>query len=98
MTNGERLQEMLGFDPVGKAGLTQDLFSEVVKEIQEERTKEAKAKAKEYLIKAMQLREQMEKAKRDFDTQYKKFEKELGKVLNQIQGILTGKEEGEEVG
>jgi len=88
---GERLQELLGFDAAKKGTLTSELFGEVVKEIQEERQKEAKARAKEHLVKAMQLREQMEKARKDFEGQYKKFEKELGNILNQIQGILTGK-------
>jgi hypothetical protein len=48
----------------------------------------------------MQLREQMVKVKREFENQYNKMEKDLGKMLNQIQGILSGKppeEEKEEV-
>lgn len=95
-TSGMKLQELLGFDPIKKGTLTSELFSEVVKEIQEERLKEAKVRAKEHLVKAIGLREQMEKARRDFANQEKKFEKELGKVLNQIQGILSGKNPDEE--
>lgn len=90
-TSADRLQDLLGFDAAKKGTLTSELFSEVVKEIQEERSKEAKVRAKEHLLKAMGLREQMDKAKKDFDSQYKKFEKELGKILNQIQSILSGK-------
>jgi CRISPR/Cas system CSM-associated protein Csm2 small subunit len=90
-TNSDKLQELLTFDAAKKHNLTQELMSEVVKEITEERVKEAKTRAKEQLVKAMQLREQMAKAKRDFDNQYQKMEKELGKIMNQIQGILTGK-------
>jgi hypothetical protein len=82
----DRLQELLGFDAAKRGTLTSELFGEVVKEIQEERAKEAKSRAKEHLVKAMQLREQMEKARKDFENQYKKFEKELGSVLNQVQG------------
>lgn len=90
-TNADRLQELLTFDAAKKQNLTQELMSEVVKEITEERVKEAKSRAKEQLVKAMQLREQMAKAKRDFDNQHQKMEKELGKIMNQIQGILTGR-------
>lgn len=95
-SSGTKLQELLGFDPTKKGTLTADLFSEVVKEIADERHKEAKARAKEHLVKAIQLREQMAKARKDFDAQDKKFEKELGKALNQIQGILSGKNPDEE--
>lgn len=95
-SSGTKLQELLGFDPAKKGTLTADLFSEVVKEIADERHKEAKARAKEHLVKAIQLREQMAKARKDFDAQDKKFEKELGKALNQIDGILSGKSPDEE--
>lgn len=89
--NSEKLTEMLEFDAAKRPTLTQELFGEVVKEIREERVKDAKVKAKEQLVKAMQLREQMSKAEKDFNSQKQKMEKELGKVLNQIQGILSGK-------
>jgi hypothetical protein len=82
---------MLKFDAAKRPTLTQELFGEVVKEIQEERAKDAKAKAKEQLVKAMQIREHMAKAEKDFSSQKQKMEKELGKILNQIQGILSGK-------
>jgi len=90
-SNAEKLTTLLDFDPAKRPTLTQELFGEVVKEIKEERAKEAKTKAKEQLVKAMQLREQMAKADKDFNGQKQKMEKELGKVLNQIQGILSGK-------
>ena len=95
-TSSDKLQELLGFDAAKKGTLTSELFGEVVKEIQEERAKKAKEQAKEHLVKAMALREQMEKARKDFEGQAKKFDKELGKVLNQIQGILTGRNPDEE--
>lgn len=90
LSSGAKLQELLGFDPTKRGTLSANLFSEVVKEIADERHKEAKARAKEHLVKAIQLREQMAKARKDFDAQDKKFEKELGRVLSQIQGILSG--------
>lgn len=91
MNSVEKLSDLLTFDPAKRSTLTQELFGEVVAEIKEERAKEAKIKAKEQLIKAMQLREQMAKAEKEFNNQKQKMEKELGKVLGQIQGILSGK-------
>lgn len=93
-----KLEGLLGFDPTKRETLTQELFKEVVQEISKERTDKAKAQAKEHLTKAIQLREGMVKARRDFDREDKKFEKELGKVMNQIQGVLTGQEPHEEGG
>lgn len=95
--SAEKLEGLLGFDPTKRGTLTQELFKEVVQEISKERTDKAKAQAKEHLTKAIQLREGMVKAEKDFNKEKQKFEKELGKVMNQIQGILTGKEPQEEV-
>lgn len=91
LTNADKLATLLEFDAAKHPTLTQELFGEVVKEIREERVKGAKIKAKEQLVKAMQLREQMSKAVKDFNGQQQKMERELGKILNQIQGILNGK-------
>lgn len=68
-TNSDKLAEMLEFDAAKRPTLTQELFGEVVKEIKEERAKDAKVKAKEQLVKAMQLREQMAKTAKDFNGQ-----------------------------
>lgn len=89
--NSDKLATMLAFDAAKSPTLTQALFGEVVKEIQEERAKDAKSKAKEQLVKAMQIREQMVKASKEFGNQQQRMEKELGKVLNQIQGVLSGR-------
>lgn len=96
-TNSDKLFDILKFDASKKgSSITNDVFQEVVKEITDERMKEAKVKAKEHLLKAMQLREQMERARKDFDALYKKSEKELGKVLNQVESMLSGKPVEEE--
>jgi len=91
----DKLSNMLGFDPAKKVSITKDAFADVVKEIQEERMTEVKLRAKEQLVKAMQLREQMHKVDRDYQNQKKKFEKDLGKILNQITGALSGKSQEE---
>jgi len=103
--SAEKLEGLLGFDPAKRGTL--ELFKEVVQEISKERTDKAKAQdeaarwlnrqaAKEHLTKAISLREGMVKAEKDFNKEKQKFEKELGKVMNQIQGILPGKEPQEE--
>lgn len=87
-----RLTTLIGFDPTKATRLTTDLFASVVKEITDERTGVAKTKAKELLTKAIELRAQAAKARKDFDTQMKKFDKELGGVIGQIQQMLDGRE------
>lgn len=94
--NSEKLADLLKFDAAKRHPLTNELFGEVVKEITEERVKASKVQAKEALTKAMDLRAQMHKAQKDFSNQQAKFEKELGKILNQVQGMLSGKEADEE--
>lgn len=86
----EKLAELLGFDPTKKQSLPGDVLKDLLGEIQDERIKEVKTKAKEHLIKAITLREQMEKARRDFDGQYRKFSKELGGILSQLDGLVKG--------
>jgi hypothetical protein len=88
--SAERLQEMLGFDAARKGNLSQEVLGEALKEIQEERAKEGKVKAKEQLVKAMQIREQMDKASKEFNKQQQKMDKELCKILSQIEGNLRG--------
>jgi hypothetical protein len=95
-TNADKLTDMLKFDAAKRPTLTQDVFADVVKEITEERVKAVKSQAKDQLVKAMGIQEQMSKAKKEFESQHKKMEKELGKILNQIQSILSGKEPEEE--
>lgn len=80
----DKLHAMLGYDPSKHGSADKDMLAEVLKEIQSERSTAIKAKAKEQLQKAIDLRGQMEKLKREFNTQYSKFEKELGKILSQI--------------
>lgn len=86
----ERLTSMVGFDPAGSPKLTDDIFKEVMKDINEERAEKAKAKAKGLLEQAFALREQMAKARRDFEGQEKKFNKELNKLLNRLESELRG--------
>ena len=93
-----KLTELLGFDPGKKDQITSEAFKEVVAEIQAERQKTIKEKAKTQLVRAMEMRDQKEKTDREYAAQSKKWDKEMGKLLKGIESMLTGKpieEEGE---
>lgn len=91
MSSQEQLVGLLGFDPL-KETITKDVLQEAMKELQEEKTKNAKVKSKELLSKAVELHDQMTRAKREFDGKQKKFEKELGKLVRRISAYANGQE------
>lgn len=88
--NIDKLKGILGFDPGAKPSLSGNLFKEVVEEITQERTKTAKAQAKELLVQAMALQEKWGKASAAFKTEEAKFEKELGTLLKKVNSQLEG--------
>jgi hypothetical protein len=91
-----KLQDLLGFDPGKKDNITTDAFKEVVAEIQAERQKAIKEKAKAQLLRAMELRDQKDKSDREYAAASKKWDKEMGKTLRGIEAMLTGKPVEEE--
>lgn len=91
----EKLTELLGFDPNKRPSLGQKggkLFTEALADIVKERDEKAKAAATELFRKAIQLSDERNKARKAFQQADQKFEKELGKVLNQIQSLVNGTE------
>lgn len=88
--NSERLEKLVGFDPVKKLSATGELLKSVVSDIKKEREEKAKTAAREKLVLAFDLREKMHKAEREFESQKAKFEKELGKLLNSLESNLSG--------
>jgi hypothetical protein len=96
-----RLSEVLGFDPGKKDQITAEAFKEVIAELQAERQKSVKEKAKVHLLRLMELRDQKSKMDRDYTNASKKWDKETGKMLKQIESMLSGKpveEEGDKDG
>jgi hypothetical protein len=91
-----KLTEMLGFDPGKKDQITADMFKEVTAEIQAEKNKLLREKAKVQLIRAIEMREQKEKTDREYSAASKKWDKEMGKILSGIESMLTGKPVQEE--
>ena len=97
--NGERLVELLNFDPAKEPSVTKGVFEELVAEVAKERAERAKTKAKEILIKAMDLRTKSAANAREFAKQQAAFEKELGKLVKRLDSFVRGDSttEGEEV-
>jgi hypothetical protein len=86
-----KLTDLLGFDPGKKDQITSEAFKEVVAEIQAERQKSIKEKAKAQLLRAMEMRDQKQKTDNEYHAASKKWDKEMGKVLRGIEAMLTGK-------
>lgn len=87
-----KLSELLKFDPGKRHPVSTELFAEALKEITEEREESTKKVVKELLSKGMDLRQQMVTAEKQFNTAKRKFDKELGKIIKQVQGMLNGQE------
>lgn len=90
--SAERLEKLIGFDAAKRLNVTKELFGELVDDIKKERLEKAKISAREQLVKAIELREQMVKVEKEFENNRRKFEKELGKLLNSLEASLNGQQ------
>jgi hypothetical protein len=97
-SNVEKLQELLQFDPAKRHPVSQQLLGDALKEITEEREKAAKAQAKEFLLRAVNLVQEWDKKRKEFQSMERKFEKELGKLMKQINALAAGQEAPDEEG
>lgn len=91
----DKLTELLGFDPTKRPTLGPKggaLFTEALADIVKEREEKAKTQATELFRKAITLSDERKKARAQFNQADAKFEKELGKVLSQIQALVSGNE------
>ena len=86
----ERLEKLVGFDAAKHPSVTREVFQEVLEDLQKERAEKAKVAATEQIRKALELREKMVKAEREFNKQKEKFDKELGKLLSRLENQLGG--------
>lgn len=68
-----------------------NVLQEALKEVAKEDTETRKGKAKEMIRKAVELNRQMEEAERTFNSQKKKFDKELGKTLQRLNNMANNK-------
>lgn len=68
-----------------------NVMGQAIKEVNDERNKEKVVKAKELILEALKLQEQMNTEERKFNEQKKKFDKSLGKLMNRINGMMQNK-------
>ena len=68
-----------------------DVLKEALKEVTEEQADERKNKAKELIVKCLDLQRQMNTAESQFNSAKKKCDKELGKTLRRLQNMANGR-------
>ena len=68
-----------------------DILNEALREVSEEKAEERKGKAKDLIRKAIDLQDQMNAARKEFEGKSKKWDKELGKVMNRLENMAQGK-------
>lgn len=68
-----------------------DVLQEALREVSEEQAQNRKTKAKEMLRKALDLKQQMDEAERQFNTQKQKWDKELGNILKRLTNMANNK-------
>lgn len=73
-----------------------NVLQEALKEVSEEDMETRKKSAKEMIRKALELKKQMDDAEKQFSSQKKKWDKELGKTLQRLQNMANNRplEEG----
>lgn len=83
-SNLERLNEMLGFDASKKEGISNSVFKNALSKIENERKMEAELRAEDLLRKALELVDQATKIDREYQKSKQKVDKELGRILGQL--------------
>lgn len=86
-----QLEKLLGFNPTREPGMNRSALDEVVAELAKERGEKAKVKAREFLSKAIDLATKRTKLERETKKQFEAFDKELGKLMNQLRAALDGR-------
>ena len=68
-----------------------DVLREALNKVSKEEAEKKKESAKVLIRKALELQSRMEQAERTFNSEKKKFDKELGKTLNRLNNMASGK-------
>lgn len=89
--NAEKLNSLLTFDATKRPPLAGEALAKVIEEIKKEKLEIAQKEAKDLLYKAIELQNKKAVAKRAFENQDRKFDKELGRVLKNINNLLEGR-------
>lgn len=85
-----RLTKIFGRDPAKPHTVTSDMLQEVMKGLDEADREAAKEKATALLTQAVELRKKKVNCVREHTGQIKKFDKEMGKLLNRIESMVQG--------
>jgi len=88
--------EALYAQGLGDLSPLQDVLRETVLELDKEEKEKKKNELKELFVKAKGLVGEMVKAEKTFTTTKAKFDKELGKLVKQIQSFAKNEEDEEE--
>jgi hypothetical protein len=87
MSNFDQVEEVLGFKPTQRPQTTSDVLAEAKHQILEERRLKAEEKAKGTMRNVIELCESAREAKKNFDKQMEKFNKELGPLLKSLKPV-----------
>lgn len=84
------LIQKLGFDPAKQPTGDARILSKVMDKIKAEREALVEKQVEDLVRKLMEIRQTMDKAKKEFDKQYQKHEKEVAKLLTDLDRIASG--------
>jgi len=87
-TNSQKLDDLLG---KGLPPEVSDIVGQAIKEVNDEQSAKKLEACKELLRSAIELEDQKKSAERRFQSEIKKFDKQLGKLINRIKGMMSGK-------
>lgn len=82
VNNLDKLRELVGEEDNSLAGFV----GGVVEEIRKEKENAKRAQVKQLIVTAMEIQEKMEKIDREYNSQKQKWNKELGTLINRING------------
>ena len=71
----EKLEEVLGFDPIKSGATTSNMVAIAIQELQTERSEETQKRVKSLLSEAIDLRKKQAETKKKFDNENIKFER-----------------------
>lgn len=85
-SSSEKVKSVLGFDPVKRDPITQDVLNKVLEKKRAERRAEAETRAEGIISQVLDLNDKFEKTKKEFQKAEQAYEKTVGQLLNQLQG------------
>jgi len=89
--SSERLLQLTeGTDLTKNPSVTSTILREVLADLKAERSVQAKEKARQIMLQCVDLEKKKRQAKKDFEAAEQKFEKELGKLLSQLERDVGG--------